>query len=412
MKAKGLSFFLLLLASTFVYDKSFALSIFDTFFQNTNKISTFGKLNNAVTGTYVNFSLENVLSKVNYSFRKKTNTGPVDHSQNLDPLSQSLNNYMKENNSDYNSFEEEQAVEESSTAASPTDKTQITKDVADFLTPFKPGDKNAPTPDSICSDNGFIDKNECKKGVFQGCAESIYEKQTPPPECVKFPTADYVKYIQAKNNLIQNPGQKATPVQTSVGPITPSPYVPSPNTTQNSAINGQPYTPTPQQQQQFNAGQQNQFPNNTIPAQDTSKFTNAKAPVMPGKDGWIEGKGTVYCVGEKCNPTTAMGMDPKGRLISLPYKTIDSLFGTKTDCLVKKTCSGNLAAEYAKVRGRAIEVEMIKNGKKGIFPLGDVGPAEWTGNAIDFTGPSCKELGCSGKDQVRFRATPQSSSSS
>ena len=46
---------------------------------------------------------------------------------------------------------------------------------------------------------------------------------------------------------------------------------------------------------------------------------------------------------------------------------------------------------------------MIKNGKSAVFPLGDLGPAEWTGNALDLNGCAAKKLGATGKDQVRFR---------
>jgi hypothetical protein len=90
-------------------------------------------------------------------------------------------------------------------------------------------------------------------------------------------------------------------------------------------------------------------------------------------------------------------------LISLPYKTVDKFFGTNLNYCVRHGLLSCISDDKQKVKGKPIEVFMIKNGKSAVFPLGDLGPSEWTGNAADLNGCAARKLGASGKDQVRFR---------
>jgi hypothetical protein len=129
--------------------------------------------------------------------------------------------------------------------------------------------------------------------------------------------------------------------------------------------------------------------------------------------GWVQGWATVFATlggrpeaGFKMYKTTAFGFNPYKAdtcLVSLPYKTVDKFFGTNLNYCVRNKLLPCIFSDKNKVKGKPIEVFMVKNGKSIILPLGDLGPAEWTGNAADLNGCAAKKLGATGKDQVRFR---------
>lgn len=261
---------------------------------------------------------------------------------------------------------------------------------------------------STCNQGTEADKLNCRQGLFQGCAEQMYASIPTSADCQSFQSSDYDNYLDSKRAAIASHSQSAQEIETSMGQITPSLYQYNPaNTIQNDTINPAPYVPT---EAEVKANNEAESPYKGRP--QTLNDTNTNAQVQSGKDKWITGWGTLFCIGEKCNSVTALGFNPYGPcIVALPYKTIDYYFETRTNNCVYgdkegKTIGQCLKPYYEKVKGRAIEVEIIKNGKRGVFPLGDVGPNEWTGNAIDFTAACKPFLGVTGKDQTRFRPAP------
>jgi hypothetical protein len=106
------------------------------------------------------------------------------------------------------------------------------------------------------------------------------------------------------------------------------------------------------------------------------------------------------------NQLTAFGYNPyhpKTCVVSLPYKTIDKFFSTTLNKCVKQSNVKCISNIKEKIKDELIEIVMMKNGKRATFPIGDFGPAEWTGNAIDLTPCTKKILGATGKDLVMFR---------
>lgn len=271
---------------------------------------------------------------------------------------------------------------------------------------------------------------QCKQNLFISCAESLYARTELAPECSSFPAVDYQKYINSKVSYLQttsnnsqttnsNPflptqttSQSPQPVNTSVGQVTPSlNEFSTQGSVQNSAIN-QDRTPLSNELQVA----ERSFVEPTNNQNFTYSNTNTLAPVANGE--WVEGWGTLFAVrggrseaGQRMNARTAFGYNPylsTTCIVSLPYKTVDRFFGTTIDACVKSRDRSCLARDKAKVKNRAIEVLNPVTNQRGVFPLGDFGPAEWTGNAIDFTKCSGDKLGITGKNKVRFRPAPQS----
>lgn len=260
-------------------------------------------------------------------------------------------------------------------------------------------------------------KAEEKKKIFVSCADSLYGGNVMTEECKQFPSSDYQTYIEAKNNQLNSTSSQA-PVSTSLGQVTPSPASSNGggyggNTVQSDSINSNRTPLTPKEQYDQRNLVEPAAPSNF----DISK-TNTDATAV--FDGWITGWATLFAIkgganeaGQKMNKTTAFGYnpyDPNTCIASLPYKTIDKFFGTTLDQCIKSRNTKCIGEIKKKVKDRAIEVIMLKNGKRGVFPLGDLGPAEWTGNAIDFTRCAGNIIGATGKDMVRFRPAPQGTS--
>lgn len=258
-----------------------------------------------------------------------------------------------------------------------------------------------------------LSDTDAQKKLFTKCADSAYGGNIMSSECKQFPDSDYQKYFDSKNS-----SNVPAAVSTSVGQITPTPSSQSGggfggNTLQSDSINNNRTPLTPQEQ----IAQRNLIEPSTPSNFDISKTnTNAEAKF----DGWITGYATLFAIngganeaGQRMNKTTAFGYnpyDPKTCIASLPYKTIDKFFGTTLDQCIKTKNTSCIGQIKKQVKDRAIEVVMLKNGKQGVFPLGDLGPAEWTGNAIDFTRCAGNILGATGKDLVRFRPAPQGTS--
>lgn len=275
-----------------------------------------------------------------------------------------------------------------------------------------------PTLDATCSTGSESSIGLCKQNVFQACAESLYAKTSLQPECSSFPVSDYEKYLSAKNNMIANPGIIPQPINTSVGPVTPSTYIPD-----YSSPTVSPSLYTPSQQSSSNPGIiSGESQAQQIPWSGGEVKAEGNLNATPITDGWIKNAwGTEYCNGsDPCNSKTALGYSPQSCIVSLPYKVIDTFFGTKTYDCISQFCSNAhqkgercrnglgqcLAPYYKQVSGRLIEVVNIQNGNRQIFPLGDVGPAGWTGNMIDFTNCSKAKINMRGKMKFDFRPVP------
>jgi hypothetical protein len=301
------------------------------------------------------------------------------------------------------------------------------------------------TPESTCQGDDLLGKDECKKSLFVGCAEALYLKFAIVNECVQFEKDDYVSYIKAKRQTIANlDNNKSTEVhiQTKVGEIVPSAFTLSrsdlEDTIDSSILNND-----------FTQADLSDVSNDS----DVISFKEVEAQIKKEEDevrrleleaakktleekklaekkvlnslltsltgvivkysGWVQGWATMFATnggqreaGFKMYKTTAFGFNPyhpNTCLISLPYKTVDKFFGTNLNYCVRNGLVDCVLQHKQKVKGKPIEVLMIKNGKSAVFPLGDLGPAEWTGNAADLNGCAAKKLGATGKDQVRFR---------
>lgn len=284
------------------------------------------------------------------------------------------------------------------------------------------------TPEDTCKGNQLLENEECKKSLFIGCAEALYLKFAIVNECVQFDKSDYVNYIKAKRQLIQNLERGKTgevKVQAEVGELTPSAFALSRSelegTIDSSVLNND-FSKidlselsndsgiiTPQEVQKEIAEQADPEPEKKVLNSLLSSLTG----VIVKYTGWVQGWATIFATnggrneaGFKMYKTTAFGFNPYRAdtcLISLPYKTVDKFFGTNLNYCVRNKILSCIFADKEKVKGKPIEVIMVKNGKSAVFPLGDLGPAEWTGNALDLNGCAAKKLGATGKDQVRFR---------
>lgn len=283
-------------------------------------------------------------------------------------------------------------------------------------------DTSTPTAESVCNTSQVADTNSCKKGIFSGCAESLYAMLPMSPECSSFPTQDYRVYLQAKDDMLNRPNffmPTDYTVDTSVGKITPSSFDQSreePAISPSSYMtNTVPYTDKELQEVQ-----------NQIQPDKSSEFKISNMrPNDSLHDGqWEVGNATLFAIngggreaGQIMNKQTAFGYnpyDPNTCIVSLPFKTVDRFFGTTLDDCIKRKDRSCIMKMKTQVKDRAIEVVMVQTGARGIFPLGDLGPAEWAvkkNNAvIDLTRCVGNKLRATGKDLVRFRPAPTSNS--
>lgn len=308
------------------------------------------------------------------------------------------------------------------------------------------------TAEETCEGSDLLEKDECKKSLFVGCAEALYLKFAIVNECVQFEKEDYVNYIKAKRELMKNleDGKEGeVSLDTKVGVVVPSAFTLSreelKNTIDSSVLNNDfsksDFTQVSNESEVLTFKEiekelkqdeeerlREEFATKKLEqelikkGEEDKKLANRKVlnslltsltGVIVHYGGWVQGWATVFAVnggrpeaGFKMYKTTAFGYNPykhNNCLISLPYKTVDKFFGTNLNYCVRNGLLSCINADKQKVKGKPIEVVMIKNGKRGVYPLGDLGPAEWTGNALDLNGCAARELGASGKDQVRFR---------
>ena len=359
---------------------------------------------------------------------------------------QELNRLQKERqekeNADKNKFNEEKLFEFLTLESQPNYLDNLMNDLV-----IK--NNSTATPDETCTGTDLLENDECKKSLFVGCAEALFLKFAIVNECVQFQKADYVEYIKGKKLAIQNLDnliKSEVKVQTEFGEVIPSSFTLSradlQDTIDSSVLNND-FTKADfsdvvndsqiitlnevemQIQKEVDEEErlkqkmlsekklQNQKILNDVPERALNNLLSSLTGVMVKYSGWVQGWATVFATnggraeaGFKMYKTTAFGFNPyhpKNCMISLPYKTVDKFFGTSLNYCVRNGILKCIYADKEKVKGKPIEVLMIKNGKREIFPLGDLGPAEWTGNALDLNGCAAKKLGGSGKDQVRFR---------
>lgn len=283
------------------------------------------------------------------------------------------------------------------------------------------------TVDQTCSGKNLLENDECKKSLFIGCSEAMFLKFALVNECRQFSKDDYVNYLKAKKLALQNSGRlyyKPKPIQTEVGEVTPSEFTLSladlKDTIDSSVLNND-FTKNEDANIVNDSEAINPNDINKLEQDDSAGTSKKELASLLGSltgvivkySGWVQGWATIFAVnngrpeaGFKMYKTTAFGYNPYKKdfcLVSLPYKTVDKFFGTSLDYCVKTKNVKCIQSEKAKVKGSPIEVLMIKNGLKDKFILGDLGPSEWTGNAIDLNGCVARKLKATGKDQVRFR---------
>jgi hypothetical protein len=251
----------------------------------------------------------------------------------------------------------------------------------------------------------------CKKDLFVGCANSLYLGFKMTQECHEFLPQDYDKYLALKNANNENASDNKLLVK-DIGEVyvSQNPYTSLTGTDQETINSSELNTDYEVQSREVLVQERNIL---EPLIEDLSTKINYNTFAKAKFQTWVSGWATLFATnggnkeaGQVMNKYTAFGYNPylsKTCIVSLPYKTVDKFFGTTLDKCVKQkniTCIQKIKSQ---VKDRAIEVVMIKNGKRAIFPLGDFGPAEWTGNAIDFTKCSAKVLGATGKDLVIFR---------
>jgi hypothetical protein len=286
------------------------------------------------------------------------------------------------------------------------------------------------TAEDTCQGNNLLEKEECKKSLFIGCAEALYLKFAIVNECVQFEKEDYVNYIKAKRQVVRNLDRSSSAevfIQTALGEISPSAFTLSreelKDTIDSSIINNDfskvDFSDLANQSEKvsYKDIEKEIESEQTVSPSQEKKVLNSLLSSLTGVivkySGWVQGWATMFAInggraeaGFKMYKTTAFGFNPYRTdtcLISLPYKTVDKFFGTNLNYCVRHGLLSCISDDKQKVKGKPIEVFMIKNGKSAVFPLGDLGPSEWTGNAADLNGCAARKLGASGKDQVRFR---------
>lgn len=280
---------------------------------------------------------------------------------------------------------------------------------------------NTEEKNSISDTCKFANQEEveaCKKDLFIGCADSLYLGFDMAPECQQFSVEDYLNFVEIKT---KQEDEKIGPdqfLETKIGEVQIIQNIFSQKNIQKSKeenINSSSINNDLEIVKKEVEIAERKIVDTVKPVQKVVKiFWNTNMP--PTYFGWVTGWGTLFATngGEKesgmeMNQYTAFGYDPYNPsvcIVSLPYKTVDKLFGTQLNYCIKNQNVNCVLRIKKQLRNRAIEVIMIKNGKRAILPLGEFGPAEWTGNAIDFTSCAKKVLGATGKDLVKFRALP------
>lgn len=273
------------------------------------------------------------------------------------------------------------------------------------------------TIDSTCQSDNKLEESECVQDLFLGCANSLYLGYDMTAECKQFSTIDYRKYLEIKKQLDSDPTFKSQSLVTQFGEMQISQNVETnikntkiKDTTKSSIINPSRDIVKPEVVIEERKIIEPNLVVEFIPTIKNNVYARSEFY------GWVTGWATLFATkggkkeaGQIMNQFTAFGYNPylvNTCITSLPYKTIDKFFGTNLDLCVKRKDVTCIIKIKNLVKDRAIEVIMLKNGKRAVFPLGDFGPAEWTGNAIDFTSCAKNVLGATGKDLVKFRPLP------
>jgi hypothetical protein len=276
--------------------------------------------------------------------------------------------------------------------------------------------------EKTCKNEDKTKELECKNDLFIGCGNSLFLGFEMAPECGQFEMFDYEKYLEFKKSTKQTVGQGGEYVDFSFGKVfvTQGEEYTLPKKEDEYIVNSHEinfdisiYSEEELQSERImlesgsEVGIEREVSNNKVLGNILEKV------VEKGFSGWVTGWATVFAVnggkkeaGFKMNRLTAMGYNPynsKVCIVSLPYKTIDKFYNTNLNKCVKQKNLKCILDVKSKIKNETIEVLMVKNGKKVTFPLGDFGPAEWTGNAIDLNGCAQKKLGATGKDLVMFR---------
>lgn len=273
--------------------------------------------------------------------------------------------------------------------------------------------------ENTCKFSSQEEIDNCKKDLFVGCAESLYLGFDMASECKQFSTEDYLNFINIKKKQIDEKINESEILQTKLGEIK---IINSEDSQKNviktekdETINSSSINDDLSIKSKKIEVEEKKIVQSVKPIQKIFKiFWNTKMPVY--YSGWVTGWGTLFATnggekesGQEMNDYTAFGYNPYNSsvcIVSLPYKTVDKFFGTNLNSCIKNKDISCILRIKTQLKNRAIEVVMIKNGKRTILPLGDFGPAEWTGNAIDFTSCARKTLGATGKDLVKFRPLP------
>lgn len=269
------------------------------------------------------------------------------------------------------------------------------------------------TVNETCDYENINEKDDCKRDLFVGCADSLYLGLEMTEECQQFSTKDYLKFIEIKKNQEDEKIKTSGILQTDLGEIhiIENEYNSKSETGLKNSINSGSINTDKQikNKEELLVERSIIEPLN----EEVVSKINWNKKAYSAFYGWVTGWGTLFAVnggkkeaGQIMNKYTAFGYNPYLKstcIVSLPYKTIDKFFGTSLDYCVKTKNTNCVIKIKNLIKNRAIEVVMIKNGKRAVFPLGDFGPAEWTGNAIDFTSCARNVLGATGKDLIKFR---------
>lgn len=266
--------------------------------------------------------------------------------------------------------------------------------------------------DETCNFDTDSENIKCKTDLFVGCGDSLYLGYEMAPECSQFSTENYLKFIEIKKYQEDAKIDSTDILKTDMGEIHIienefSKLSDSKNTINSSSINSDLEVKSKEVQIEERKIIEPIKPitTNYVIKWNKNAYSNFS--------GWVTGWGTLFAInggkkeaGQVMNNYTAFGYNPyvaSTCIVSLPYKTIDKFFGTTLNTCVKTKNTACVLKIKSQIKDRAIEVVMIKNGKRAVFPLGDFGPAEWTGNAVDFTACARNVLGATGKDLVKFR---------
>lgn len=268
--------------------------------------------------------------------------------------------------------------------------------------------------EETCKFSDPKEKIACKRDLFIGCADSLYLSFDMTAECQQFSSVDYLKYIEAKKTQEVEKSEDPISIDTEVGrvEIRTNKYTSLNDPDLKNTINSSSVNSNFEVKDSKTEIEERKIVEPTKPVLKTYNIKwNTYA--QPQFTGWITGWGTLFAInggrmeaGQIMNNYTAFGYNPYSSnvcIVSLPYKTIDKFFGTNLDRCVKNKNLACIIQIKSQLKNRAIEVIMLKNGQKAILPLGEFGPAEWTGNALDFTSCARKTLGATGKDLVKFR---------